>query len=218
MNNMDTYKGKYFSILGDSISTFFGLVPKTHYGIGNFSTRGSGVDTPDDTWWMRVINALGAKLLTNNSYSGSLVADAYDCGYDTPPACSDRRTSKLDDNGVKPDVVMVYMGTNDAGWHIEIDGAEGDTYCFKSAYKVMLGKIKSNYPNAEIWCFTLCRPVGDGFEYMGEYSEAIRGCANDCNCKVIELYNQPRRYAKCDNLHPNADGMKTIAEVVLSQI
>lgn len=115
------------------------------------------------------------------------------------------------------DALDVLLELYAAGWHIEIDGNEGDTYYFKSAYKVMLGKIKSNYPGAEIWCFTLCRPAGDGFEYMGGYSEAIRDCANDFNCKVIELYNQPRRYTTFDGLHPDANGMKVIAEVVLSQ-
>lgn len=61
------------------------------------------------------------------------------------------------------DALDVLLELYAAGWHIEIDGNEGDTYYFKSAYKVMLGKIKSNYPGAEIWCFTLCRPAGDGF-------------------------------------------------------
>lgn len=214
---MQTYKDKYFSILGDSISTFYSYSPKSYYGIGNYSERGSGVNTVNDTWWMQVINSLGGKLLANNSYSGSLVVNHPELRNEEY-ACSDKRTSRLGEDGVDPDVIMIYMGTNDSGWRVKLCGEDGDITCFENAYKTMLEKVKSNYPSAEIWCFTLCKAEGKDCEYMNEYCKVIRGLAKSSRCKLIELFEQPKSYATVDGLHPNADGMKTIAELVLGQI
>ena len=214
---MKLYKDKYFSIVGDSISTFFGYAVKSFYGLGNLAERGSSVNSVDDTWWMQVINNLGGKFLENNSYSGSLVVNHPECAPESC-SCSDKRTSNLHKDGVSPDVIMIYMGTNDSGWNVPIDGEDGDTGNFKSAYMVMLDKIKRNYPYAEIWCFTLCRRVGNDCEYMNAYCNSIRDCVKVAGCRLIELYAHPRCYETCDGLHPNADGMRTIAEVVLGQV
>ncbi|MDE6690389.1 MAG: SGNH/GDSL hydrolase family protein [Clostridia bacterium] len=212
------YKDKYFSVLGDSISTLYGYNP---LGFDSFykyeMCEISGVKNYEDTWWGQVIDALGGKLLVNNSWSGTLVVKHPLCRIPSY-ACSDERTSRLAENGVNPDVIMVYMGTNDVGWEVEIDGEEGDISCFDVAYRVMLEKIKRNYPDAEIWCFTLCAREGRDRSYMEKYCKVIRECAAAYGCRLIDLYGQPRAYETCDGLHPDAEGMKTIAKLVLGQI
>lgn len=68
----DKYSGKYFSIMGDSISTLDGYNPKgynVHYK--NEISASSGVYGFDDTWWGIVIKHFGAKLLVNSSWSGT---------------------------------------------------------------------------------------------------------------------------------------------------
>lgn len=71
---MNTYKGKAFSVLGDSISTLFGYsTPEdaVYYSASRrYETGGCYLR---DTWWGRVIEALGGRLLINNSFSGSTV-------------------------------------------------------------------------------------------------------------------------------------------------
>lgn len=54
------YKGKYFSILGDSISTLQGY-SEPEYAVFYDTTRKleSGVLTSLDTWWGQVIEQLG---------------------------------------------------------------------------------------------------------------------------------------------------------------
>ena len=73
-------KGKTLSALGDSISTFNGVSNTTAAETTN-STIADGrwyypapeVSTVDMTWWMQTANALGMKLLVNNSWSGSYI-------------------------------------------------------------------------------------------------------------------------------------------------
>ena len=74
--DISKYKDKNFSILGDSISTFEGVsIPKnaSYYDLGR--KLSSGVTTVINTWWGCVLERLDAKLLVNNSISGSTVTN-----------------------------------------------------------------------------------------------------------------------------------------------
>jgi len=91
----DRYQGKYFSVLGDSISTLAGWNPPDHAVFYNWEhKRPSGVLGPEDTWWGKVIDALGGQLLMNESWSGSLVCKHPRCEIESY-GCSDVRTGNL---------------------------------------------------------------------------------------------------------------------------
>ena len=62
-----------FSVLGDSISTFDGISPPGGVYYGPSFGDITGVRSPEDPWWMKVIRAMGGQLLANNSWSGSTV-------------------------------------------------------------------------------------------------------------------------------------------------
>lgn len=67
------FEGKYFSILGDSISTYAGYIPE-----GNkvyYTGENAGVDDVSQTWWSIVGKTLGMTLAVNNSWSGSKISD-----------------------------------------------------------------------------------------------------------------------------------------------
>ena len=65
------YKGKRFSVLGDSISTFDGYSEPDYAVFYDITHKlESGVLGPADTWWGRVIEHFGGELLVNNSFSG----------------------------------------------------------------------------------------------------------------------------------------------------
>ena len=215
---MRKYQNKYFSILGDSISTLFGYIPIDYpcfYKYNKAPT--SGIKEYKDTWWGQVIETLGGRLLVNGSWSGSLVAKPPCCWTDSY-GCSDERTRRMHRDGILPDVIMIYMGTNDAGWRMPIEGENDDISCFKGAYRTMLEKLKENYATAEVWCFTLCQTAERDGKYMQPYCDVIRDCAKEYDCKLIDLFNQSERYTTIDSLHPNADGMRTIAKAVLEQV
>lgn len=235
MKNVAEYKNKYFSILGDSISTFEGYsVPDKKVFYDAEHKLSSGVSSLSDTWWGQVIDHLGGKLLVNNSISGSTV-----CWHPVYEAqiygCSDERTSSLDNDCKYPDVIMVYLGTNDWRCGVKIyydescDCTPDSPSLFISAYRQMLFKLRRNYPNAEIWCFTLplsrCSsdpkfrfPYFYGINHISEFCEAIQTCADEFQCKLIDLYNSSEAYDTIDGFHPNASGMHTIASAVIKEL
>lgn len=229
------YRGKRFSILGDSISTLHGWNPAgyaVHYT--PVICELASIRDFTDTWWGRVIGTLGGEILVNNSWSGSQVGKyaahpvpAPSCG------CSDERTSALGRDGIDPDVIIVYLGTNDWGRGRRItpesEGEQDDLSLFLPAYTAMLRKIRQNYPSAEIWCFTLCKtifsedpsfrcPDSYGGRPMADYCQAIRFAAHQEGCRLIDLYGQNERYDTVDGFHPNAAGMQTIADLVLREL
>ena len=228
---IQNYQNKYFSILGDSISTLAGYNPPENavfYDWGN--KRLAGIYAPEDTWWGRVIDRLGGRLLMNESWSGSLVCKHPDCQIESY-GCSDSRTGGLGIGGTAPDVVMVLMGLNDFGWAMPPASAvaEENLAVFSVAYETMLRKIKTNYPNAEIWCLTL--PVGymhsnpdyaplliRGGWHLQEYCRVIRTSAAAAGCKLLDIFNPDRPYDTMDGYHPTAEGMQTLADAVLEQL
>lgn len=227
----NNYPNKYFSILGDSISTLDGYNPPENAVYYDWEKkRLSGVYAPEDTWWGKVIDALGGKMLMNNSWSGSLVCKHPDCEIESY-GCSDARTAQLGIGSQTPDVVMILMGLNDFGWtmHPTPAAGEGSLAVFSVAYETMLEKIKTNYPNAEIWCLTLpvgCRSNQPNFTpilirggwHLKEYCQVIQNCAAKNHCKVLDIFALDRPYDTMDGYHPTADGMQTIAHAVLEEL
>lgn len=230
--NNNKYYGKTFSILGDSISTLEGYIPNGYKAFyeGDICEK-AGIKTPEDTWWGKVINFFCGNLLVNNSWSGSRVTRLPNSEKLFPSGCSNERTGGLHINNIKPDVIIVYLGTND--W---AKGAEKhcvdyilteDFHCqsFDFAYSMLITKLKSNYPDSEIWCCTLNTtfmssnqnfkfPHKYGGNHIDEYNRIIRESAQINKCKVIDLYNYKIPYDTIDGTHPNADGMNTIASLV----
>lgn len=221
---------KYFSILGDSISTLEGYSEPRYAAYYDTAHKlQAKVYLPRDTWWGQVIGALGGQLLVNNAISGSTVC--WDRLYEYPSfGCSDERTSALHKDGIHPDVIFVYLGTNDWGQGRQIaceEDGENALSCFAPAYRAMLQKLKNNYPSAQIWCFTLPRsrfsadesfvfPHSYGGRHIDEYCETIRTVAGELGCRVIDLAVLCDPFDTADGFHPTADGMKTIACAVLN--
>ena len=238
-----------FSILGDSISTFEGCIPQDFrvYYEGE-RCEATGVQAVEDTWWAQVIAHLDGEFLANASYSGSMVEGA---GF--PAGNSDRRVAALAAGGRAPDVVIVFMGINDYGW----GGAEAQAAgrgnalpeCldeaalgeprvaglapadaaerFGEAYSQMLGRVRAAYPDAEVWCCTLCpgRVAGSArstFAYnlrgvhFNRYNDAIRAAAAQRGCRVADVRAQGRDYEALDGTHPTARGMQQFAALVIA--
>lgn len=229
------YYGKKFSILGDSISTLAGYNPKGYkVFFDGESCEKSGVEKMQDTWWGKVIDFFGGELLVNNSWSGSRVTRLPNNDNLFPSGCSDERTGGLHINGVKPDVIIVYLGTNDWAFGAELDGTrllidKSNMQYFAAAYETMLEKTKTNYPNAEIWCCTLNTtfmssnpsfsfPYEYGGTHIEKYNQIIKDTADMNNCKIIDLYSYHIPYDSIDGSHPNADGMNTLATLIIREI
>lgn len=120
----EKYKGKTVSILGDSISTFNNISNNPSYNktlSKNNAYYKDQLISSDVTYWGRLIKDLEMELCVNNSSGGARVFGSAGSGnyYDAGVL----RGVELDhDNGTpndptddkKPDVIIVYLGTNDA--------------------------------------------------------------------------------------------------------
>lgn len=230
------YFGKQFSVLGDSISTLDGYNPIGYnlFYAGENCFR-SGVREMKNTWWGKVIDFFGGELLVNNSWSGSRVTQLPDSDSLFPSGCSDERTGSLHIRNVVPDVIIVYLGTNDWANCVKTDLDESmhleNEYndFFSLAYGNMIRKIHYNYPSAEIWCCTLCATFMSSdqsfnFPYIyngsniNEYNQIIETIAKQYNCKIIDLFSYHIQYDSIDGSHPNADGMNTLATLMIRSI
>lgn len=198
------------SILGDSISTYQGFNPPyypVYYKDDN--AYENDILSVNDTWWKQVIDAVDGELCENNSYSGSLVF-----GNVSSSACSEERCTSLHGTNI-PDVILIYMGTNDRGYGIEIQK-------FYDAYCTMLRRIKKKYPDAKIICATLLLGYyknGEGklnaesvvAEF--EYNNAIRAAVKDENCLLADIASSGKCYETLDDCHPTKSGHSLIAKL-----
>lgn len=229
--------GMKLSILGDSISTFKGWIPE-----GNlvFYPENGAVKDVAQTWWKIVLDELGLTLCANGSSSGS-ASFGYSQEADPMYGCSDHRISQLAGaGGEAPDIIIVYMGTNDVLMSAAIgdnDGlqvvGEGLVGSLSDGYTMILDKIKRQYPQAQVYCCTLL-PVGDwgtteaqpfvpfvnGQNVTSEaYSERIRLIAGNRGLPVIDLEKcgitiDNMAEMTADGVHPTAEGMRLIADAV----
>ena len=147
------------SVLGDSITAFdnysngtaadtanstlaggrvwFPMTGRQYDSEGNKIELGTGeITEAEHIWVYRAADKLGANILVNNSWSGSAV---HFWQYGAPGMWEDRvvqlHDNTGDDSGQEPDIIFVYMGTNDFkytetvnGTYAEIDKEHADDY------------------------------------------------------------------------------------------
>ena len=222
------YRGKYFSVVGDSISTLLGTIPDgyaLYYDENN--KKLAGIEGEEDTWWGQIISRLGGRLLKNNSWSGSTVS--YHAEF-TPGSFAhlDSRMSRLGDGDIKPDVIMIYMGVNDwaSGTLIEAEGDMEERQSFCGSYRIMLDLIKEHYPDAEVWSISPAVSTlrGDpawefpyclGGRHLDEYVAAIKKVAAEKGCVFVDANKNTTPVDALDGIHPDKNGMKTLADEIL---
>ena len=248
----EAFSGKKISILGDSISTYIDVTSGVAADTTNSTIRNNivwygyspsqpafGGTSVDSTWWQIVINSLGATRLVNNSNAGESVFQA------VTDRCMQLHDDTGDNAGETPDIIFVYLGTNDNNRtmgsvsnlnmaDIERHGDDPDYQpsTLIEAYAIMIYRIQKTYPNAEIFCLTNLERSDQRKELTHAVSQVIRD--------VVDLYDGVYRadigafsgitldhphyqtYMPKDagnkSLHPGAEGMKEIARVTLTSI
>lgn len=205
-----TLEGLKISFLGDSISTFYaeGSEMNSYYGGENefFYPRYShSIKTVDLTWWYKLIKNNNMVLGVNNSWSGSQA-----CGSGNSAGQSDYRINTIDENG-DPDIVIVYLGTNDLGSNRTIADLE-------KAITNIITKIGARC-DAQIFLTTLGYSAYSGGSYTDEnrvlYNAKLRELATKYECGIVPL----DEYVVTDNymiyledrLHYNAKGANLLS-------
>lgn len=218
-------QGKYVSFLGDSITTWKGVSDSVSVNDtlkekedGNPFYPNGDVSEVEKTWWYKVVERFGLKLLVNNAVGGSTVwgLPHYEwsaCNY----RCVNLHANTGELAGIDPDIIFVYMGTNDVSWtEVTVDR-------FLWAYNAMMDKMCERYPNAEIILMNVPHPVGGWhpIEKHNAINKIIEEAGERCNLKVIHLYNSfadDGEHLTLDTLHPNAAGMEAYYRVICAEL
>lgn len=226
----ETYLHKRISILGDSISTFEGYVypgNRCRYPQSDLLTD------VNDTYWMRLINDFGLVLGVNESWAGSRITwdgstESADIGFNKHIA-STTRISHLSANG-SPDIILVNGGTNDIGANVAVGSFDYENPMnytaeqianlpvdtFANAYRTMLIRLQTSYPNSRI--FVLLPNYTNGYyppERADAYCEVIKESCDyfgvkwvDIRASGITMFNKSSYLP--DGIHYNSNGMKMI--------
>lgn len=233
-------EGKYVSILGDSISALAGTIPsgnEAYYTGNNY-----GITSANDMWWKIVADTLGMNVLVNNSWSGSQVCDR------TPgakiPASYPARCQALHDSSHDPDYVLIAMGVNDYSYNSYLGDWNGQTMPvddvdFTQSYALMINRIHSAYPNANIICISpwfVQRGTDTGVTFVNSqaahltesaYGDVIRKLCGMLGVIYIDgnvgfnKYNYYPTYCEDDETtptHPNKAGQTVMGKVIAEKV
>lgn len=199
-------QSKKVSILGDSYSTFIGIIPANYSSF--YPNDRNDVTEIGQTWWSLYIQAKGYTLEKNDSWGGTTICGT---GYGRMDSSRNNFISRVDSLG-NPDLIFVFGGTNDAwanspmGEYQYSDWTKEDCKNFRPAVACLIDMLKQRYPNAE-FCFIL------NSELKETVNESMREICNHYNVKLVELHDIEKQ-----NGHPSIAGMKSICDQLLEAI
>lgn len=194
---------KRVSILGDSYSTFIGVIPSNYATF--YPNDRNDVTKVEQTWWSLYINAKGYALEKNDSWGGTTICGT---GYGGMNASRNNFISRVDSLG-HPDVIFVFGGTNDdwagspIGEYQYSDWTKDDCMSLRPALACLIDMLKKRYSEADI-CFIL------NSELKEPVNESMREVCKHYNVKLVELHDIEKQ-----NGHPSISGMQSIFDQLL---
>ena len=194
---------KKVSVLGDSYSTFVGVIPSNYSSF--YPNDRNDVTEIEQTWWDLYIKAKGYTLEKNDSWGGTTICGT---GYGRMDTSRSNFISRVDSLG-HPDIIFVFGGTNDAwanspiGEYQYSDWTQEDCKQFRPALACLTDMLQKRYPEAEI-CFIL------NSELKEPVNESMREVCKHYNVKLVELHDIEKQ-----NGHPSISGMKSICAQLL---
>ena len=199
------FNGKSFSIIGDSISTYLNYIPDGFSCFYPYPT--ADVSDVNMTWWMQVINKMGGTLFANNSYSGSCVS-----GSATSATKYMDRLEYTQINGEAPDVILIYMGSNDCA-------SGGITaQMFDKDYSIMIENLQKLCPDSEIILMTLLTSPFYSASNQQEFNEIIIAKGKEFNLQVLDCSQASLAGHLVDSAHPAFSGMQVFANKVIEEL
>ena len=197
---------KKVSILGDSYSTFKGVIPDNYATF--YPDNNNDVKSVDQTWWSLYIKAKHYVLEKNDSWGGTTICNT---GYFGRNSAATAFNSRVDLLG-NPDIIFVFGGTNDAwanspvGEYQYENWTEDDCNNFRPALARLLDSLKKRYPKAKIYSLL-------NSELREEINESMRVVCQHYNVQLIELHDIEKQ-----NGHPSIKGMQSICDQLLESI
>ena len=192
-------------IMGDSISTFEGIIPSDHRPYyTNPPASGCDVDSWQKTYWgLLITNYWHCELDVNTSWSGSSVADGKEGSVRTPFVDHSRL-----DLFKNPDVIILFGGTNDASASNGIGLGEfnydtpldkmNTTKRFRDAYIYVIRYLQEKHPGVIIICII-------GTHVTGEYGNSVETIAKHFSLPYVD-FRGDSQVTIYSGSHPNAAG------------
>lgn len=219
------------AIYGDSVSTYEGYINGVDGDSNHMAYYSNQQMSMSETWWARVINSKGWRLLANDSIGNTRVTwdgttnDNERIGQKYYMA-GDYRTNSVGSKGV-PDKILIFAGINDIyADEVSIGSVNSATSnndsIFANAYNSMIKKLKSKYPNADIVCIIPYIPkyqTNSTVLRANQIGDVITGIAKNNNLKYVDL--RTISFANEDfleGIHPSSSGMEKIASAVARSI
>ena len=194
---------KKVSVLGDSYSTFVGVIPSNYSSF--YPNDRNDVTKIEQTWWSLYVKAKGYALEKNDSWGGTTICGT---GYGGMNSSYSNFISRVDSLG-NPDIIFVFGGTNDAwanspmGEYQYSDWTKDDCKYFRPALACLIDMLQKRYAQAEI-CFIL------NSELREPVNESMREVCKHYNVKLVELHDIEKQ-----NGHLSINGMKSICDQLL---
>ena len=235
-------ENKKISILGDSISTYTNvsngeMAATTNTTIENNANwyTTAHLSSWKETYWGRMIEKYGMRLCVNNSASGGwVIKDVDEHRIAGVKRCTELHVNTGREAGTEPDIIVVYLGTNDLIKEVPAGELSNDTYiCIKKAdgsyidpvtfaegYVIIMDKIKNRYSNADVFCFTLLPTSNDAQNktVRSEYNAYIKSIAEHYGAFVVDLAaesgftNDNFKPYFCGS-HPLSEGVERVSRV-----
>ena len=191
-------------IMGDSISTFQGMIPPNHRTYYT-DPPGSGCDVTSWTqtyWGLLITQYWKCELDVNSSWSGSSVADGKE---------GDARTPFVDHSRLdlfkNPDTIILFGGTNDrpdkgiglGEYSYDVPLSQMNTYKrFRDAYIYVIRYLQEKHPGVQFICII-------GTHVEDEYASSIESIANHYNLPCID-FRDDGQVTFWKTSHPDAAG------------
>ena len=205
--------GLTFSIIGDSYSTFKGFVPKEYDCYYPNPELVDDVIYVEDTWWGKLINQQGMRLLVNDSYSGATVCTRVREPQPLSSSFVERvHYSFCNDDKLQPDFIFVFGCTNDSWLGREVgqvqyeSWTEDDVKCVLPAYCYVLDQLSVVYKKSKI--VTVINT-----EMHPEITKGIMLSSEHYGAITVKLHDIDKQ-----NGHPSALGMSQIADQICEML
>lgn len=229
LNEQNSFKGKRLSVMGDSISTYRGfLTPeRCAWYYSDEGTNGtpsepngnpyeSNVRDVSNMYWHKLCTKLGMVLDTVNAFSGSSICKTENGAYPNPANAfiADDRITNIG----KPDVLIIYGGTNDAWLSADIgtakysDWTDDDLKTFKPALAYLIYNIQRRHPGVELYFFIGTALITKDTET--EYAKAIKEVCEHYNIKTMDGSQLYSVYDAKGN-HPTIMGQEEILSAIV---
>ncbi len=196
------------SVLGDSISSYYGLSAITPYAPYNVKSNVYYHMDFSDLWWNKVASDMGNEVGDLSVEGTSAFSIDKESNFSF---LNDFRTEYLG-HSMSPDVIMVYGGINDVDY-LTIKNKTR----FYNSYKTLINRLHSMYNCRLVLIapyYRVDKPSGNSL--IDYFAEAIAKTAKNNNDYYVDTRGILGKtdYIKNNDVHPNETGMQKIANIV----